>query len=66
MKKHCLEIILSAGKYSLYDREVIASYYAISPNGYYAFYDVNDNLISSYPIERTIIRSIEDLEDCNN
>ena len=63
MKKYYLEVV-EGGFIRGY--EVIADFYEWSNSGCYTFYirDENRNkIISSYPVSRTIIKQIEDVND---
>ena len=63
MKKYYLEVV-EGGFIRGY--EVIADYFEWSNSGCYVFYTSNEHrnkIISSYPISRTIIKQIEDVND---
>ena len=63
MKKYYLEVV-EGGFIRGY--EVIADFYEWSNSGCYVFYTKDENrnkIISSYPISRTIIKQIEDVND---
>ena len=64
MKKYNLTILAS---YSKYDAEVYAKRFSTTTNssnsqGFYAFYD-DSELVACYPIDRTIITSIESISE---
>jgi ferric iron reductase protein FhuF len=65
MKKYTLEVIMNVSQ-KLKEYEVIADYFEWSNSGCYVFYTSNEHrnkIISSYPISRTIIKQIEDVND---
>jgi hypothetical protein len=68
MKKYYLRILFSAGTQPYYNIEVIAWHIEVSfkssmPVGCYSFYCNDGKLIGSYPIERTIIYKVEDINE---
>ena len=65
MKKYTLEVIMNVSQ-KLKTYEVIADYFDWSNSGCYVFYtrcEHRNKIISSYPISRTIIKQIEDVND---
>ena len=68
MKKYYLRILLSAGTQPYYDMEVIASHIEVStkssvPIGCYSFYCNEGNYLGSYPIEKTVLYKIENINE---
>ena len=55
MKKYYLEVIGGSNPNQLY---IVNADYLIIGTSYYKF-EVNGNVVAMYPIERTIIKSIE-------
>ena len=65
MKKYTLEVIMNVSQ-KLKEYEVIADYFDWSNSGCYVFYTKDNDkrtIVSSYPISRTIIKQIEDVND---
>ena len=65
MKKYTLEVIMNVSQ-KLKEYEVIADYFEWSNSGCYVFYTSNEHrntIVSTYPISRTIINKIEDVND---
>ena len=65
MKKYTLEVIMNVSQ-KLKEYEVIADFYEWSESGCYVFFNEGEHrnkIISSYPISRTIIKQIEDVND---
>ena len=65
MKKYTLEVIMNVSQ-KLKEYEVIADYFEWSNSGCYIFYTSNEHrntIVSTYPISRTIINKIEDVND---
>jgi len=65
MKKYTLEVIMNVSQ-KLKEYEVIADYFEWSNSGCYVFYTSNEHrnkIISAYPVSRTIIKQIEDVND---
>ena len=65
MKKYYLEVIMNVSQ-KLKEYEVIADYFEWSNSGCYVFYTKDkgkSTIVSSYPISRTIINKIEDVND---
>lgn len=65
MKKYTLEVIMNVSQ-KLKTYEVIADYFEWSESGCYVFYTKDNDkrtIVSTYPISRTIINKIEDVND---
>ena len=65
MKKYTLEVIMNVSQ-KLKEYEVIADYFDWSNSGCYIFYTkdkAKSTIVSSYPVSRTIIKQIEDVND---
>ena len=65
MKKYTLEVIMNVSQ-KLKEYEVIADYFEWSESGCYVFYTKDNDkrtIVSTYPISRTIINKIEDVND---
>ena len=65
MKKYTLEVIMNVSQ-KLKEYEVIADYFEWSESGCYVFYTKDkgkNTIVSSYPVSRTIINKIEDVND---
>ena len=65
MKKYTLEVIMNVSQ-KLKTYEVIADYFDWSESGCYVFYTKDNDkrtIVSTYPISRTIINKIEDVND---
>ena len=65
MKKYTLEVIMNVSQ-KLKTYEVIADYFEWSNSGCYVFYtrcEHRNTIVSSYPVSRTIIKQIEDVND---
>ena len=65
MKKYTLEVIMNVSQ-KLKGYEVHADYFEWSNSGCYVFYTKDkgkSTIVSSYPISRTIINKIEDVND---
>ena len=65
MKKYTLEVIMNVSQ-KLKEYEVIADFYEWSNSGCYIFYTKDkgkSTIVSSYPVSRTIIKQIKDVND---
>ena len=65
MKKYYLEVIMNVSQ-KLKEYEVIADYFEWSNSGCYVFYTKDkgkNTIVSTYPVSRTIINKIEDVND---
>lgn len=65
MKKYHLEVIMNVSQ-KLKGYEVIAEYFDWSESGCYIFYTRDkgkSTIVGTYPISRTIIQKIEDVND---
>ena len=65
MKKYTLEVIMNVSQ-KLKEYEVIADYFDWSNSGCYIFYTKDkgkSTIVSSYPVSRTIIKQIKDVND---